>query len=326
MKNMILLIFVSLAISAICKLPLELTLDGFQKFMTAHNKQYETVEEYETRFQIFQENLNKMVFQYKMDPHKYGYSKYMDITQEEFRKTRLGFRVSHLDQFKRIGKTYEPKFSLSQVPESWDWNEQGKVSRVKNQGYCGSCWAFSAVGNMESLNAIHNKLSHVQEFSEQQLVDCDSVDLGCNGGEMQSAFQYVVQNGLESEQDYPYLGRDGRCQAQGSRVALRISSFSNISKDEEEIKRALYEHGPLSVALNAEKLQYYGYGIIDENDCDPQALDHGVLLTGYGTENGKNYWIVKNSWGSDWGESGYFRIVRGRGACGINSDVSTAEI
>jgi len=217
---------------------------------------------------------------------------------------------------------------VSDAPASHDWREKGADLGVKDQGQCGSCWAFSTVGNLEGLNFIKNKSKDT--FSEQQLVDCDKdEDQGCNGGLMENAFEYMLKaGGLQKDSDYKYTARDGKCKFDKKKVAVQIKSWEAVSEDEEQIKTYLFNVGPLAVALNADPLQWYTGGIIDEDEssCDPQALDHGVTLVGYGTEKGQDFWIVKNSWGKSWGEKGFFRMARGKGICGINTHVVSATL
>jgi len=220
------------------------------------------------------------------------------------------------------------------APDSFDWREKGAVNPVKNQGGCGSCWAFSAIGNIEG--QYFRKTGSLIRFSEQQLVDCDKVDEGCNGGLMESAFKHLSENGgVMLEDDYQYAGFDDDCKFEQTKAKAGIASWKFAkSQDEGEIKQMLYETGPLAVALNATPLQFYFFGVFDpwfQLICDPASLNHGVVIVGYGrTKNmvfpDKDYWIVRNSWSSWWGESGYFRIVRGSGACGINTYVISAEV
>ena len=160
------------------------------------------------------------------------------------------------------------------------------------------------------------------------MVDCDTVDGGCNGGLMENAFQWLADNGgIMAQDDYPYTAQGGDCQFDSGAAKVQLSGFNKLdTQDEEEIATYLSETGPLSVAINAEPLQYYEGGVYnpDESECDPAGLDHGVAIVGYGNEDGQDFWIVRNSWGASWGEEGYFRIAKGTGACGINTDVSSA--
>ena len=226
-------------------------------------------------------------------------------------------------------KPYKVK-ARNDSPDSWDWRDKGAVGPVQDQGACGSCWAFSAVANLEGLYA-QNK-GTVIDLSEQMLIDCDYYDSGCGGGLMENAFIYLAEvGGIMAELDYPYEGYQGDCKIDTSKfVDMKITGYNALCEfepcDEGDMKDWLYETGPLSVALNADPLMWYDSGIIDDDSCDPSALDHGVTLVGYGTDGGVDYWLVKNSWGSGWGESGYFRIVRGKGMCGINTYIVTATV
>jgi cathepsin F len=302
----------------------------FQEFIVKHNKKYTTMEEYMERFKIFKNNYERVeamqISPERQSSFNLGITKFSDMTAQEFRKTYLNLKISVKDIVK--GKSKLSFLELNDAPESHDWRDHGAVGPVKDQGSCGSCWAFSSVANLEGLNYIKNK--NFLQFSEQQLVDCDKVDEGCNGGLMENAFQYLKENGgIEISKDYPYKGYGQKCKFDKSKSALKVNGFHFApSEDEEVIKQMLYTTGPLSVALNADVLQYYNDGIIDydANDCDPQGLNHGVALVGYGTENGQDFWIVRNSWGKGWGENGYFRIARGKGTCGINTHVVTAEL
>ncbi|CAN7009941.1 unnamed protein product [Brassica oleracea var. botrytis] len=205
------------------------------------------------------------------------------------------------------------------LPESVDWRKEGAVTEVKDQGSCGSCWGFSAIGAVEGVNKIVT--GDLISLSEQELVDCDiPYNEGCNGGLMDYAFKFIINNGgVDTEEDYPYKGVDGRCDQ--TRVIVTIDSYEDVhANSEESLKKAL-SHQPISVAIEAggRAFQLYDSGIFD-GICGTN-LDHGVLAVGYGTENGKDYWIVKNSWGSSWGESGYIwmerNIATSAGKCGI---------
>jgi len=296
----------------------------FMKFIKQHDKEYATIEEFHAKFEIFKNNiiitnnLNQIFDEENMSP-------FMDQTVEEF-KARLNLDVSKMAEIKSTMEPYGPT-NVTDVPENWDWRDHGAVSHVKNQGYCGSCWAFSAVANIEGQFAIKNE--RIETFSEQQLVDCDPVDHGCNGGLMDHAFSYLRKiGGLESDETYPYTGISNNCNFDLSKVDVKVTGFQDISQNEEEIKKVLYENGPLSIAVNATPFHWYSGGIYRPTirNCNPRDLNHGVTLVGYGVEDGVNFWTIKNSWGTRWGESGYIRLERGTGACGVNTSVSTSKI
>jgi cathepsin F len=302
----------------------------FQEFIVTHNKKYTTIEEFMERFKIFQTNYNKIdrkqIYPGQKPSFNLGITKFFDMSPQEFRNTYLNLKISTKNVIQ--AKSSFQLTLLEDVAESYDWRDHGAVGPVKDQGECGSCWSFSSVANLEGLNFIKNK--KFQQFSEQQLVDCDKVDQGCNGGLMENAFEYIKNaGGIELSKDYPYRGKDGRCNFAKTKVALKVKGYHFApSEDEEDIKKMLYTTGPLAVALNADLLQYYNGGILDydDNDCDPEGINHAVTMVGYGSKDGKNYWIVKNSWADNWGEQGYFRIARGKGTCGINRHVVTAEL
>lgn len=301
----------------------------FQEFLKKENKKYSTVEEYMARFKVFESNYLKLE-SFSINPstkrkHSVALNKFADMTPQEFRRTYLNLDIKLVDVLRAQSENL--RFTEA-APASFDWRDQGAVGPVKDQGACGSCWAFSTVGNLEGLNYIKNK--QLVQFSEQQLVDCDKVDSGCNGGLMENAYNYLKSaGGIMKQADYKYTGRDGTCKFVKSKAALQVTGFTfAASQDEEEIKSFLASTGPLAIALNADPLQFYDGGIIDADasECDPQGLNHGVTLVGYGSENGTDYWVVKNSWGTGWGENGYFRISRGKGTCGVNTYVVSANL
>lgn len=302
----------------------------FQTFLKENNKKYNTIEEYMNRFNVFKTNYEN-IESFTIDPssttsYSVGINKFADLTTEEFRRTYLNLDISLLNTLMNTLPRNEN--IKADAPEEHDWSQKGTVGPVKDQGSCGSCWAFSAVGNIEGLYNNKHKDAEYATFSEQQLVDCDKVDEGCNGGLMENAFEYIKKaGGLESSKDYPYKGRGQKCSFDAKKAAVKLSGFTlNNDMDEEEMKSFLFKTGPLAIALNANTLQFYDGGIIDANarECDPEGLNHGVTLVGYGVEKGKKYWIAKNSWGKNWGNNGYFKMARGTKTCGIHKYVSTA--
>jgi cathepsin F len=306
--------------------------EKFNEFVVKHDKVYSTVEEFTARFEVFKQNYIKMEKFSVGDEtsYKVGITKFSDMTTQEFRRKHLNLDMGVKVHMKK--DLHELKDE--EAADTLDWRSKGAVGAVKDQGSCGSCWAFSAVANIEALHFI--KSGKLETLSEQQLVDCDrDEDQGCNGGLMDNAFSYVTKaGGLELSKDYPYKARDGTCRFDSKKTVVQLSGFKDITQDEAEIEKALTQIGPLSVAINAEPLQFYDSGIYDgdSDECDPDGLNHGVALVGYGVENGQKYWIVRNSWGSAWGEKGYFRFARtpkdtkGKGTCGINTNVSTAVL
>jgi len=201
-------------------------------------------------------------------------------------------------------------------------DQKGAVTGVKNQGQCGSCWSFSATGSMEGVHFI--KTGQLISLSEQNLVDCSTAqgNMGCNGGLMDQAFQYVIQNrGIDTEASYPYTATGpNACRFNRANVGATISNFHDIpSGSESALLNAVYLN-PTSVAIDAshQSFQFYNGGVYYEPACSSSQLDHGVLAVGYGTYQGAAFWQVKNSWGSSWGMNGYIMMSRNRNNnCGI---------
>jgi len=288
-----------------------------------YNKVYTSSLDEDKHFKTFKDNLIRAEWMNANteDMAEYGITEYFDLEPEEFQRIFLnGGRKIDAELLDTLPEaTINPNIV---APDEFDWRSQGVVTEVKNQGSCGSCWAFSTTGNLESRWYLAKK--QLVSLSEQFLVDCDHActdnvcDQGCLGGLMWTAMQYIIDSkGIPSEKDYPYQGYDAKCH-DATRV-VTISKWEKVSQNEEQIKDYLYQNGPISVALNANPLQFYLKGICDPLICNAKALNHGVLLVGYGTEGNKHFWIVKNSWGGNWGEKGYFRMIRGKGKCGINT-------
>jgi cathepsin F len=308
----------------------------FLRFQDTYKKVYKTDSEFAAKFAVFKMNYNKVDttnFQLNSSGtqplYQLGISPFMDMTPTEFATSHLNLKLDYVKNFKANATLQKPTYKFGEAPENFDWRERGMVTRVKDQGMCGSCWAFSAIGNIESRYAI--KTHGFREFSEQQLVDCDvgGEDQGCNGGLMDQAYKYLQTAGVMGEADYSYTGHDDKCKYDATMVRAKITGQSAAPKDESQIRQLLFENGPYAIAINATPLQFYFWGIFDpyfDFICNPQELNHGVLLVGYGIDRGYPYWIVKNSWGSHWGERGYFRIIANKGACGMDQYVVTAEV
>lgn len=290
----------------------------FAKFMVTYGKTYHSPEEVEYRFQVFSDNYRMIVENNAQRVHasdeEMGVNQFADMTMEEIKQTYLGYKPSRFpckEKHKKIQG--DPKIN---------WVTKGKVSKVKNQGNCGSCWAFSAMGAIESLHAIANGTMTL--YSEQELVDCSRAygdNEGCNGGDMCQAFDYIKDNGISLESEYPYRARDQKCAKKSKSFIIR--DCVNVTQlDSDELLEAL-AYGPVSVAVMANNAQfmYYRRGIIKSGCTGKDGLDHGILLVGAGNEENTDYWLVKNSWGTGWGLSGYGKIKRdtgkGKGMCGI---------
>jgi len=243
-----------------------------------------------------------------------------DLSEFEF-KMMLGFRdrgAKRVNSFKILHDS---------APAAIDWRDKGAVTPIKNQGSCGSCWAFSSTGSLEGLNFVQT--GSLVSYSEQQLVDCSTSygNEGCNGGLMDDAFQYTETHTLATESAYPYTGRDGTCKEPAFTTAIN-KGFTDVASESSTQLELAVSQQPVSVAIEADRLvfQLYTSGIINSTKCGTN-LDHGVLVVGYGTENNQDYWILKNSWGPTWGEKGFFRIAKdttqdGPGICGLQLQAS----
>lgn len=251
-----------------------------------------------------------------------------DMLHHEFVAIMNGYKRSLRNEMNSTrGSTYLSPANVV-VPENVDWREKGYVTAVKNQGQCGSCWSFSATGALEGQH--YRKTGKMVSLSEQNLVDCSKNygNNGCNGGMMDFAFQYIKENhGIDTESSYPYQAHDGKCHYKTKYVGATDSGYVDLpGGDEEALKEAVATVGPVSVAIDAshESFQFYSQGVYDEASCSSEALDHGVLVVGYGvTVDDQEYWIVKNSWGTKWGDDGYIKMSRNKdNQCGIATQPS----
>ncbi|KAM3289431.1 cysteine protease XCP1 isoform X1 [Capsicum chacoense] len=300
----------------------------FETWMDKHSKIYKSIEEKLHRFEIFRDNLkhiderNKLISNYWL-----GLNEFADLSHDEFKKMYLGLKVQ---SEKRPNDESTQEFiyrDFVDLPKSVDWRKKGAVTDVKNQGSCGSCWAFSTVAAVEGINQI--KTGNLTSLSEQELIDCDTkYNSGCNGGLMDYAFQFIVsQGGLHKEDDYPYLMEEGTCdEKRDESEVVTIDGYHDVpANDEQSLLKALANQ-PLSVAIEASgrDFQFYKGGVFDGH-CGT-TLDHGVAAVGYGSTKGMDYIIVKNSWGPKWGEKGFIRMKRNtgkaQGLCGINKMAS----
>jgi len=294
----------------------------FTAFVKRHSKKY-SHDEFALRYDIFKANYNK-IRHHNMGKHTYSMAvnEYADMTFEEFHAKMTGL-LPRQNSYARSLNSKGPHSDLKSVAASLDWRQKGAVTPVKNQQQCGSCWSFSTTGSVEGAHAI--KTGKLVSLSEQQLVDCSSAEgnQGCNGGLMDQGFEFIIKNkGITTEAAYPYTAQDGTCRS-GMTAAATISKYVDVQEGSETALMAALNIGPVSIAIEADQqcFQFYSGGILSDPSCGTQ-LDHGVLLVGYGTENGKDFWIVKNSWGASWGEGGYIRLIRGKNECGLTQMAS----
>lgn len=298
--------------------------DEFRAFKTKYSKAYRNEAENAHRMKAFADNLRKIAKHNKETAegkHTYtlGVNKFADLTEAEWRETLT------LKSVNNEKPKYHMKSQKVNIPDEVDWRDEGMVTPVKDQAQCGSCWAFSTTGSMEG--ALKKSSGNLVSLSEQNLVDCDPIDSGCNGGLMENAFRWIIQNGgINSEDDYPYEARDKSCRFDDNKDTYTISAYHEIKEqDEDDLTEKIATEGPISVAIDAGKFsfQLYHSGVYYEPSCSSTRLNHGVLAFGYGNEGGKDFYWVKNSWGTGWGDDGYIKMSRGRdNNCGIATDAS----
>uniref|UniRef100_A0A8C0NM82 Cathepsin F n=1 Tax=Canis lupus familiaris TaxID=9615 RepID=A0A8C0NM82_CANLF len=298
----------------------------FKEFVTTYNRTYETKEEAEWRMSVFSNNMVRAQKIQALDrgTAQYGITKFSDLTEEEFRTIYLNPLLRE-----NRGKKMRLAKSISDhaPPPEWDWRSKGAVTKVKDQGMCGSCWAFSVTGNVEGQWFL--KEGTLLSLSEQELLDCDKVDKACLGGLPSNAYSAIMTlGGLETEDDYSYQGHLQACSFSAKKARVYINDSMELSQNEQKLAAWLAKKGPISVAINAFGMQFYRHGISHPLRplCSPWLIDHAVLLVGYGNRSGIPFWAIKNSWGTDWGEEGYYYLHRGSGACGVNTMASSAVV
>jgi C1A family cysteine protease len=288
----------------------------FIEFTHKFNKVYSSMEEFTRKFEIFKNNLIEVLAADEFSgEHTKGITKFSDLTKEEFHAQYLTLKVTPNSWCHPASK-----FLAATPVNDIDWRTKGGVSPVKDQGQCGSCWAFSTIAFLESQSLIKNQKAVT--YSEQQLVDCDhNGDQGCNGGLMQTAFQYIQTAGIEADSAYPYRARDQTCAYKKASVIATVTDvhcYENVSNA--QMQTYLTTIGPLSIAVDADAFQMYDSGVLD---CTGSQLDHGVLLVGFTADT----WIIKNSWGKNWGEAGFVRVKNTKGHnCAVGAYIATATL
>lgn len=310
---------------------IEKGIQDWQAFKGVHGKSFENEDVESERMLAF------LMAQQHVRVHNEAYEKgdisfaiginhLADLPFNEYRKLN-GFRRLRGDSTQSNASRWAAPMNTA-IPDAFDWRDQGYVTEVKNQGMCGSCWAFSSTGALEGQHK--RRTGQLVSLSEQNLVDCSAAfgNNGCNGGLMDFAFEYVKQNkGIDTEDSYPYKARQAKCHFKKADVGADDTGYVDLPEsDEDALKEAVATQGPISVAIDAghRSFQLYKEGVYFEKNCSPEQLDHGVLVVGYGTcPTHGDYWIVKNSWGEEWGEKGYIRMARNKNNhCGIASKAS----
>lgn len=317
--------------------------EEWNEFKAKYNKSYADQTEDNYRFKVFLETKHKVAKHNQLHAngqrsYTIGLNKYADMTHKEFVRTMNGYKPhlkrSNLDNSledvpakhrEEQQAWFTNKYDDIELPRSMDWRQRGYVTPVKDQGHCGSCWAFSSTGALEGQH--YRKTGNLISLSEQNLVDCSGKygNMGCNGGLMANAFRYIRDNhGVDTENSYPYEAHDDKCRFRNKTVGADDKGYIELpSGDEKKLTRAIATRGPVSIAIDAsqESFRLYDGGVYDEPACGNQEenLDHGVLVIGYGTDaiHG-DYFLVKNSWSESWGESGYIKMARNKdNQCGI---------
>ncbi|KAJ9462549.1 Cysteine proteinase [Diplonema papillatum] len=311
---------------------------AFEEFRMKFGKTYNMDEE-PKRFEAFKATLQRV--KSSQNP-THGITSLADLTPEEFRAqyltpnrgpkpdtTNAPTWDGECSACKRFPEIRNMKFGAD---SAWDWTSKGAVTAIKNQGQCGSCWTFGTTGDIEGVWFLGNNT--MTPLSEQMIVSCNTAQGGCNGGWQSDAMEWIIkQGGIVAEPTYPYTsgnGTTGTCDtAHESPKVAKISSWFQVSKNgsqEDEIVKQLPLVGPITIDINAEHMQDYNGGIDHPIECDRTSLDHAVLIVGFGESNGIPYWKIKNSWGPSWGESGYYRIVRGLNMCGLANNAVHSKL
>jgi len=325
----------------------------FESWMMKFDKEYKTAEETLHRLHVWIKNHELIERHNDQSPepsYSLDHNQFSDMTWDEFQEyNKLGpYSPGLMSMRKNDDKfvTMDHRSLLEDdddddddVPDEWNWIEEGAVPPVKDQSMCGSCWAFSAIGAIEGARFVDT--GNLTALSEQELVDCDKLDMGCNGGLMDNAFLFDenTTHGICSEQDYPYVGHKhlfGGCRSEESKNQSRhycesvnhsrVKTFVDIENTIPALIKAVAKQ-PISVAIQViSSFQFYSDGVYSDDECGDM-LDHGVLTVGYGEEDDVPYFLVRNSWGENWGDGGYIKMAQQsntnvNGTCGILSMAS----
>ncbi|GAU46860.1 hypothetical protein TSUD_385370 [Trifolium subterraneum] len=293
--------------------------ESHQQWMMKYGRTYKNSSELEKRKKIFQENLEYIenFNNAGKKDYKLGLNPFSDLTSEEFIASHTGLKVPSELSSSKTESVAVPFNVNDDVPTNFDWRAQGAVTNVKNQGSnCGCCWAFTAVAAVEGIVKI--KTGNLISLSEQQILDCDEQSTGCDGGIFYTAFNSIVQSGgIVREKDYPYIESKQTCKLNGQiAAAAQITGYANVvSNDEQQLLQAVARQPVATRIKVGNEFQSYQSGVYS-GSCGP-SFNHEVTIIGYGiNEEGKKYWLIKNSWGESWGESGYMRLIRESGEPG----------
>lgn len=304
----------------------------FHNFIHTFERDY-NISTFNSKFEVFKDNVEFIYKHNQLENKNFtlGINQYSDFTNDEFKEyTNRKFEKTYLLGSKKCNKM---DFISKDTPDSIDWRDKNAVTPVKDQGQCGSCWSFSTTGAIEGISAIKN--GELTSYSEQELVDCSSKypysNHACNGGLMDNAFEYVIDNGLCEENNYPYTASKDTCSTPcGTKV--KINNCYDVPANNELALKEAVSNQPVSIAIEADTKYFQSYksGVLTGDACGTN-LDHGVLIAGYGTEDGTDYWLVKNSWSTSWGDEGYIKIERSdstnsKGVCGIAMQASYPTI
>lgn len=312
----------------------------FAGFKQRFHRQYMTASEEAFRFQIFRQSLKRIdAKNARAATDVYGITKFSDMTPEEWKSQYLGLNLDHTKHAANAAAaaavtTAPQPQAATPLPASFDWRDKNAVTEVKDQGQCGSCWAFSAAETLESAWILSGH--SMVDLSPQQIVDCDNRpgDQGCNGGDPTSAFQYIISTGgLDTDESYPYYSGDSgaadSCTFNKSNIAATLSQWAyavapcndscTVGRNESKLLESLITHGPVSICQDASNWQDYTWGVFSDCSSDAASLDHAVQLVGYygETAGSPEFYLVRNSWNEDWGDDGYIQIAYGYNTCGI---------
>jgi len=328
------MIVLSLLLGLVASLPLseDPLYESFTQWASTHRRSYSSLDETAFRFQNYKNSIdrisaNNAYVKVRGSGATFGLNKFSDLSPEEFSQTILMTPFTPVASEVKRQNILTPRIS---APATFDWRPKGAVTAVKDQAQCGSCWAFSVTENVESVWILAKGLTNetLPPLAPQQIVDCDPSDMGCDGGNPPTAYDYIVSaGGLDDEKDYPYTAQDGTCAFKPASVVAKITGYKYATDgDEDTMASNLVSWAPLSICVDARYWQDYTSGVMTEWQCDwVVQLDHCVQAVGFDTTASTPFWIVRNSWGTDWGESGYIRLQYGTNTCGLTEESTSVS-